>query len=49
MVCNHFGGDLLACDAQDVLTLSDEECSDAILLRVDGLIDKADNNLGKPK
>lgn len=49
MVCNHCGGDFLAGDAQDVFTPSDEECSDAILLRIDGLIDKADNNLGKPK
>ena len=49
MVCNHCGGDFLAGDAQDVFTPSDEDFSDAILLRVDELIDKADNNLGKPK
>jgi hypothetical protein len=49
MVCNHCGGDFLAGDAQDVFTPSDEECSDAILLRVDELIDKANNNIGKPK
>ena len=48
MVCNHCGGDFLAGDAQDVFTPTEDDCSDAILLRVDELIDKADNNLRKP-
>ena len=49
MVCNHCGGDFLAGDANDVFTPDEEDCSDAILLRVDKLIDEADNNFGKPK
>lgn len=49
MVCNHCGGDFLAGDAQDVSTPTADDCSDAILLRVDELIDKADNKLRKPK
>ena len=49
MVCNHCGGDFLAGDARDAFTPNEDECSDAMLLRVDDLIDKADNNPGKPK
>ena len=49
MVCNHCGGDFFAGETQSVFTPTEGDCSDAILLRVEELIDKADNNLGKPK
>ncbi|MGY8732053.1 MAG: hypothetical protein ACKVK0_07940 [Pirellulales bacterium] len=49
MVCNHCGGDFLAGDSQDIFPVNDEESSGAILLRVNELIDKADNEVRKPK
>jgi hypothetical protein len=47
MVCNHCGGDFMAGDSQDLLAQHDEDGSGAILLRVNELIDKADDNLEK--
>jgi hypothetical protein len=39
----------LAGDSQDIFPVNDEESSGAILLRVNELIDKADNEVRKPK
>ena len=47
MVCNHCGGDFMAGDSQDLLAQHDEDGSGAILLRVNELIDKADDKLEK--